>query len=149
MWKLLFKSLNIIKTRKFHVMAATRPSHIYSSSQIWQAQCWLVWDPCEHLKQEGFKQKLATAGMEKVCCFQCQAYNSILVCPIFSSCGCFLHLLTEVDSRFFPRQVLFLSFPFPCSHRRFYWVVVRLLRLDLFSLSCGFFAEMLSCMAYS
>lgn len=71
---------------------------------------WL-WDPCEHLKQGGGKQKLATAGMEKVStAFQCQAHNSILVYPIFCPCGCFLYLFTEGNSRFFQRQVLFLSF---------------------------------------
>lgn len=75
---------------------------------------WL-WDPRKHLKQRvgaGYcKQKLATARMEKVfTAFQCQAYNSILVYPIFSSCGCFLYLFTEVDLGFFQKQFLYLSF---------------------------------------
>lgn len=70
---------------------------------------WL-WDPCERFRQGGHKQKLATAGTEKVStAFQCQAHNSILVYPIFSFCGCFLCLFNEADLGFFQRQFLFLS----------------------------------------
>lgn len=82
------------------------------------------WDLCEHLKQGGCKQTLATARMEKVStAFQCQAHNSILVYPIFSSCGCFLYLFTEADSGFFQRQAVFL-FLFSRSHCRLYWVAI-------------------------
>lgn len=56
---------------------------------------WL-WDPREHVNQGGRGQKLAAAGVERVpTAFQCQACNSILVYPIFPSCGGFLYYFID------------------------------------------------------
>lgn len=68
---------------------------------------WL-WGPWEHVKQ-GTRQKLAAARLKKVpTAFQCQARNSILVDPIFPSCGCFrITLSTEADSGFFEGRSCF------------------------------------------
>lgn len=80
------------------------------------------WDP-RKCADRGEEQKLAAAGSERdATAFQRQAHNSILVYPIFSSCGCFLYLLYPPKpiqdsfrgiSRYFPFPYVDLPADFP------------------------------------